>query len=228
MYCSRCGTAVPDNSTFCGHCGQRFAGVSPEPVGASQIPAPVFAAPGVPAGAPPMTTPVTTVASSYPAAAFPHPGPYAGFWLRLVAYVIDAALLGVGTLVVVFAAVAVVGAGFLRNLGNDMDSADNLFAGIGILIVLGIAFLLLGAGWIYYAWFESSTHQATPGKMSLGLMVTDMQGRRITFARASGRFFAKIITNLIPFFIGYILAGFTEKKQALHDMIASCLVLRRL
>ncbi|HXW55781.1 MAG TPA: RDD family protein [Candidatus Cybelea sp.] len=228
MYCSRCGTAVPDNSAFCGHCGQRFGELPPQPVGASQIPAPVFAAPGMAAGAPPMTTPVIAVASSYPPAAFPHPGPYAGFWLRLVAYIIDTALLGVGMLVVVFAAVAVVGAGFLRNLGSDMDGADNLFAGIGILIVLGIAFLLLGAGWIYYAWFESSRHQATPGKLSLGLMVTDMQGRRVTFARASGRFFAKIITDLIPFFIGYILAGCTEKKQALHDMIASCLVLRRL
>ena len=50
----------------------------------------------------------------------------------------------------------------------------------------------------------------------------------MTFGRASGRFFAKIITGLIPFFIGYIMAGFTEKKQALHDMIASCLVLKKI
>lgn len=63
--------------------------------------------------------------------------------------------------------------------------------------------------------------------MALGLTVTDLQGRRVTFARASGRFFAKIITGLIPLAIGYIMAGFTEKKQALHDMIASCLVLRK-
>jgi len=63
--------------------------------------------------------------------------------------------------------------------------------------------------------------------MALGLVVTDMNGLRISFARASGRFFAKIITGLVPLYIGYIMAGFTEKKQALHDMIASCLVLRR-
>ena len=63
--------------------------------------------------------------------------------------------------------------------------------------------------------------------MALGLIVTDMEGRPITFARASGRFFAKIITGMIPFGIGYIMAGFTEKKQALHDMIASCLVLQK-
>jgi uncharacterized RDD family membrane protein YckC len=59
------------------------------------------------------------------------------------------------------------------------------------------------------------------------LFVTDLQGRPLSFAHASGRFFAAIITRLIPFGIGYVLAGFTEKKQALHDMIASCLVLRR-
>ncbi|HEX5422129.1 MAG TPA: RDD family protein, partial [Candidatus Acidoferrales bacterium] len=70
-------------------------------------------------------------------------------------------------------------------------------------------------------------YQGTPGKLALGLFVTDMEGKRVTFARASGRFFAKIITGLIPLFIGYIMAGFTAKKQALHDMIASCLVLRR-
>jgi uncharacterized RDD family membrane protein YckC len=55
-----------------------------------------------------------------------------------------------------------------------------------------------------------------------------MEGRRVTFGRASGRFFAKIVSGLIPFAIGYIMAGFTAKKQALHDIIASCLVLRRL
>ena len=63
--------------------------------------------------------------------------------------------------------------------------------------------------------------------MALGLTVTDMRGRRVTFGRASGRFFAKMITGLIPLCIGYIMAGFTEKKQALHDMIASCLVLKK-
>jgi uncharacterized RDD family membrane protein YckC len=227
MYCSRCGTAVPERSTFCGSCGQRLADPPPEPPAASQIPAPAFVAPGIPAGAPPVTTPVLTAASTFPPAAFPYPGPYAGFWLRLVAYIIDAAVLTVGTFVVVFAAVAIVGAGFLRNL-EDLSGANGFVAGIGILILLGMIFALLAASWIYYAGFESSAQQATLGKMALGLVVTDMEGRRISFARASGRFFAKIITGLIPLFIGYIMAGFTERKQALHDMIASCLVLRRL
>jgi uncharacterized RDD family membrane protein YckC len=74
---------------------------------------------------------------------------------------------------------------------------------------------------------EASARQGTLGKIALGLFVTDLEGRRITFARATGRFFAKIVTGLIPFFIGYIMAGFTEKRQALHDMIAGCLVLKK-
>ena len=70
---------------------------------------------------------------------------------------------------------------------------------------------------------ESSAKQATLGKLALAIKVTDLNGNRISFGRASGRYFAKIISGLI-FCIGYIIAGFTEKKQALHDMIANCLV----
>ncbi|HKE07258.1 MAG TPA: RDD family protein, partial [Candidatus Acidoferrum sp.] len=81
--------------------------------------------------------------------------------------------------------------------------------------------------WLYFAYLESGEKQATWGKQVLGLYVTDLTGNPIGFGRASGRFFAKLISNLIPLAIGYIMAGFTERKQALHDMIAGCLVLRR-
>jgi len=81
--------------------------------------------------------------------------------------------------------------------------------------------------WLYYAYLESGEKQATWGKQALGIYVTDLTGNRITFGRASGRFFAKIVSGLIPLGIGFIMAGFTDRKQALHDMIASCLVLRR-
>jgi uncharacterized RDD family membrane protein YckC len=74
---------------------------------------------------------------------------------------------------------------------------------------------------------ESSEWQATLGKKALGLVVTDMAGNRVSFGRSTGRHFGKMLTNLIPAFIGYIMAGFTDKKQALHDMLAGCLVLRR-
>jgi uncharacterized RDD family membrane protein YckC len=80
--------------------------------------------------------------------------------------------------------------------------------------------------WLYYAYLESGERQATWGKQALGLYVTDLSGNRVTFGRASGRFFAKFVTGM-TMGIGYIMAGFTERRQALHDMIASCLVLRR-
>ncbi|MGB6469852.1 MAG: RDD family protein, partial [Candidatus Acidiferrales bacterium] len=69
--------------------------------------------------------------------------------------------------------------------------------------------------------------QGTLGKRALGLLVTDLEGRRVSFGRASGRYFGKIVSALI-LMIGFIMAGFTEKKQALHDMLAGCLVLRKL
>jgi uncharacterized RDD family membrane protein YckC len=81
--------------------------------------------------------------------------------------------------------------------------------------------------WIYYASLESSTWQATLGKKILGLKVTDLEGNRISFGRASGRFFGKILSGMI-LGIGFLMAGFTERKQALHDIVAGCLVLRQL
>lgn len=222
MYCSRCGTASADDAAFCSSCGQPLNAAPPPAVAAGPIPAPAFSAPGVGAGAP-LSTAVAT-APTYAAAVVQ---PYAGFWLRLVAYIIDAIVLTLGFVILIGLVAAIVGAGFLRGLGQDMSGGENFFAPMFVLVILMVIFASLAGGWIYYAWFESSEYQATPGKSALGLFVTDMEGRRITFARASGRFFAKIITGLIPLFIGYIMAGFTAKKQALHDMIANCLVLRR-
>ena len=87
-------------------------------------------------------------------------------------------------------------------------------------------FLLSAAQWLYFALMESSSKQATLGKMALGIIVTDLNGNRLSFGRATGRYFGKIISGAI-LMIGYIMAGFTEKKQALHDIIAGCLVVNR-
>ncbi|HET9015573.1 MAG TPA: RDD family protein, partial [Thermomicrobiaceae bacterium] len=77
--------------------------------------------------------------------------------------------------------------------------------------------------WLYYALMESSPYQATLGKLAAGIVVTDEFGGRISFGRASGRYFAKWISYL-TFFIGFVVAGFTKQKQALHDLIAGTLV----
>ena len=151
---------------------------------------------------------------------------YAGFWLRFVAYLIDDIIIGaigfvislpfIGT--IIFSGIAL----------SELDSCEeSKFLGIAGIVgtVLLLAITIAAVGWFYFALMESSKQQATLGKMVLGLKVTDMEGNKISFARATGRYFGKIISNMI-FMIGYILAGLTEKKQALHDMIAGCLVIR--
>jgi len=112
-----------------------------------------------------------------------------------------------------------------RSIPNEDMNDVGIFMLFGLLFLAATVSLLLT--WLYHALMESSEWQATLGKKVLGLVVTDMAGRRVSFGRATGRHFAKIITQHVPAFIGYIMAGFTERKQALHDMIAGCLVLRR-
>jgi uncharacterized RDD family membrane protein YckC len=209
MYCSKCGTNVTDGAAFCSACGQPTAG--PPTI----APAPARPAPGLPSSyAPPVLAPIL-------------PSPYAGFWLRVVAHLIDNLLLGIGIGILVLIGVAMVGIDSIRSMIEGMNGEDFQMPGPIISAIVLVAFASIVLGWIYNAAMESSRHQGTLGKMALGLIVTDLQGRPIGFAHATGRYFAKIITGLIPLGIGYAMAGFTEKKQALHDMIAGCLVLRR-
>jgi len=152
---------------------------------------------------------------------------YAGFWLRFVAYIIDDIIMGfVGFLIsipfiggIVFSAIGI---------GENPENTENLVKGlVGILgSVFGLIVVAVILGWLYFALMESSKSQATLGKMALGLKVTDLDGDPISFARATGRYFGKIISGMI-LYIGYILAGLTEKKQALHDIMAACLVVRK-
>ena len=110
-------------------------------------------------------------------------------------------------------------------LGYRPIPPEELIPMLGVLFKMFIIRTILH--WLYFALMESSTWQATLGKKALGLEVTDLEGKRIGFGRASGRFFGKILSALI-LWIGFIMAGFTERKQALHDMLAGTLVIRKL
>lgn len=133
---------------------------------------------------------------------------YAGFWVRFFAYLVD--LIPLSILLFVMSII-------LGEMPLDSDPAASA-ASIADLI----SFF---AGIIYFVGFESSSYQATPGKMAVGLIVVDETGRRMSFMRALGRYFAKIPSALI-LLIGFIMVGFTARKQGLHDMIASTLVVR--
>ena len=73
---------------------------------------------------------------------------------------------------------------------------------------------------------ESSKFQGTIGKLALGIIVTDMEGNKISFGRATGRYFGKFVSAII-LYVGFMMAGFTEKKQGLHDILASTLVWKK-
>jgi uncharacterized RDD family membrane protein YckC len=207
VYCSKCGSEISAAASFCAACGQPVSTLpSLSPPAEIQ---PSYATPVVPA---------------------PYSGGgvvYAGFWLRFVAYLIDSFIGGVGFVILLIPIAVLTGmTSFFGRISSGEDIGNDAAAATIIAFVLGLFAIVLLAHWLYFAWSESSSWQATIGKKMLNLKVTDMQGQPVTFARASGRFFGKIITGMIPLGIGYILAGFTEKKQAVHDMIASCLIVR--
>jgi uncharacterized RDD family membrane protein YckC len=135
---------------------------------------------------------------------------YAGFWWRFVAALIDGIIVWAGSIAVgaTIAAIGIFG-----------DFTDDFGTGLlGLVDIVGV--------WLYFALQESSGRQATVGKRCCGIVVTDLDGNRISFGRATGRYFGKFISSLI-LMVGYMMAGWTRRKQALHDIMAECLVLRR-
>lgn len=154
---------------------------------------------------------------------------YAGFWRRVLAYLLDA-ILG---WIVFFPLSLLMGVGMFGTsphiyTGNDPEAASRaaqaaLSALPGLMLFVLVEMV---AFWLYCALMESSKNQGTLGKMALGLRVTDLDGNRITFGRATGRYFAKVLSS-ITLCIGFMMAGFTQKKQGLHDLVANTLVLRK-
>jgi uncharacterized RDD family membrane protein YckC len=144
---------------------------------------------------------------------------YGGFWIRFVARLIDGAVVYIilGPIIVVL-----LSSYFATHHAVDRDQPPD--AGFFVMIAL-IAVIAGLSVWLYEALMISSSKQGTLGKMVFRMKVTDLNGARISFGRATGRYFAKILSGMI-LNIGYIMAGFTERKQALHDMIAGTLVLR--
>lgn len=151
---------------------------------------------------------------------------YAGFWLRFVAAIIDGLLLGA----VIYPVITILGIGAVSSSVESMESMDEAQAMSAMGGMMAMGFATQAVYWValilYYSLMESSSKQASVGKMVLGLRVTDVNGNKLDFVKALVRNASKIVSSLI-LCIGYIMAGFTEKKQALHDMIASTLVVKK-
>ncbi|HEX5694559.1 MAG TPA: RDD family protein [Arenimonas sp.] len=138
----------------------------------------------------------------------------AGFIRRLGAYLIDSMLLGS-----VFYVVMLVGVVVLAVVATSMpDDKDAFLAGMVVLYLLYPVMSLA-----YYAGMECSKLQATVGKLALGIKVVDGQGRRLGFGRAAGRWAGSLLSYLI-LYIGFFMAGWTRRKQALHDLMAGTFV----
>ncbi|MBO9428036.1 RDD family protein [Sulfitobacter sp. R18_1] len=130
---------------------------------------------------------------------------YAGFWIRACAMLLDSIVVSIVGFVVIVAI-------YILLPGEPLGEALAICAQILV-------------PWVYFASMESSGKQATLGKMALGIKVTDMSGRPISFGRATGRFFSKFLSQIILLF-GFFMAAWTEKKQGLHDKIANTLVIK--
>ncbi|WP_018872488.1 RDD family protein [Thioalkalivibrio sp. ALJ16] len=138
---------------------------------------------------------------------------YGGFWIRVGAYLLDAVIIGVPQVV----AQALISPETMVARGPDDPVPPGEAAWFLVNVVVA---------WLYWAGMHSSRYQATLGKMVFGLRVVDFNGDRITFLRATGRHFATILSGLI-LMIGYIMVAFTRRRQALHDLIANTLVVRK-
>jgi uncharacterized RDD family membrane protein YckC len=152
---------------------------------------------------------------------------YAGFWKRVAAYILDVIVLYLPTMLIqkMMGGTAAENALQQALLSASGDPSVMLAAEHQYYAAMWPAMLLTTVlAWLYFAACESSTWQATVGKMALGIRVTDLQGRRISFPRALGRYAAKFVSFLI-LFIGVLMVAWTQRKQGLHDMLANTLVL---
>ncbi len=148
---------------------------------------------------------------------------YAGFWRRAVAFTVDMLIIAIPTTLVFGPLLAV------ETLALGVTNPSNLStaqAGLLGATVFSWQLITLALTWLYFAFFESGKKQSTWGKRLLGIKVVGKDGGRISFARATGRFFAKTISYLI-FYIGFIMTAFTNRKRALHDMIAETYVVKK-
>ncbi len=199
MFCPKCGKETDASGKFCQWCGADIGSIPASPV----------------------VTPEEEEG--------PDIGVYAGLGRRLVAFIVDIII------ILLFDIVAMTVLGLTRGIQNsyfyfvqrvavDTLTTDGTTAALYGSILAAYGIVLIVIPWLYFAGFESSRSQATPGKLLMHIVVTDMTGNKPTFARVTLRHFAKFVSALI-LFIGFLMIGLTKKRQGLHDAIAGCLVL---
>jgi uncharacterized RDD family membrane protein YckC len=204
VFCSRCGAQNFATAQSCQKCGGGLSiGLAPMP---PAIPAQAYAAaPAVAYAAVPTAR-------------------YGGFWMRLLAHLIDHVILGAIAAPFFFILILPVIGRVIEQAERNQEPSPELIVAIVSSVFVYIILAFVGQ-WLYEALLTSSSWQGTVGKRLLQLRVTDETGNRIGFGRATGRFFAKILSSMF-FYVGFIMVGLTDRKRGLHDMLAGTLVMR--
>lgn len=203
LYCQSCGAEARSTYKFCPVCGEAsFSGSKPGSA-VTQVPA-------TPLNPLPTRSGPQSPASSQNGASIDVSAmQYAGFWRRAGSLVLDGIFVTLLTLPIFFLFF------FLIDAMENEDAAVLIFYALSISAVF-----------IYYGVQESGEHQATWGKRIMGLVVSDMQGQRITLGRAFGRHLGRFLSMMLMY-LGYVLALFTERRQTLHDKLSGTVVLYR-
>lgn len=207
---------MPDNFIFCSKCGAQNSAIAQScqncglTLSSSLAPAQAAAPARAYAPAPPV--------------AYAPPSIYGGFWIRFLAHLIDHVILGVVAAPLFFITVLPSIIRIAQQADRDQEPSPEMIITIVSSVFVYIALAFVGQ-WLYESLLTSSAWQGTIGKKILRLKVVDETGNRIGFGRATGRFFAKILSSMF-FCIGFIMIGFTERKTGLHDMLAGTRVLR--
>ncbi|HEY1337127.1 MAG TPA: RDD family protein [Bryobacteraceae bacterium] len=151
---------------------------------------------------------------------------YGGFWVRFLAFIIDAIILGIPVGIIQGVLFASMIPSMAQLSQNPNPSPDQVFALFGPMFgMIGVSTLIsVGLGCTYESFFLVK-YAATPGKMALGLKVLRPDGAKLEVGRAIGRYFAKMLSAII-LYIGYIMAGFDAQKRALHDMLCDTRVIK--
>lgn len=152
---------------------------------------------------------------------------YAGFWKRFLALIIDGIVIWVLQAFIIVPILGLVGFS-IATAPPDMSDPDAAMGMVASIIAAAgaIWLVVITIQVLYFSFMEASKYQGTLGKMALGIVVTDVNGGKLDFTKALVRNLCKLISNF-TLLIGYIIAGFTAKKQALHDMIAGTLVVNK-
>jgi uncharacterized RDD family membrane protein YckC len=214
--CPSCGAEIEDIDQFCYRCG---AELRPGVVITAKPPPPGYAPP------PPYAPMPPTPATRPPRPPMLRPVEYAGFWRRLGASMVDGLILMLVELgILLVLGLLPWGVSWLLGYGGGWPWWP--WSWLSSWWPFGWFWLLsFVVSWLYFAGSECSSAQATPGKKALGLIVSNLDRERISFGRATARYFSKLLSEL-TLYIGYVMIGFTAKKQGLHDMIAGTLVFK--